>query len=62
MEVERAPRVRVDNFVSILSYELPTPMTILVGYSELLLKDEPRKNARREWCASMPMPNLFILT
>ena len=49
LEVERALRVRVDNFVSIASHELRTPMTTLVGYSELLLTHEPRKAVRRGW-------------
>ena len=41
LDVERAIRARVDNFVSIASHELRTPMTTLMGYSELLLRDEP---------------------
>ena len=49
LEVERALRVRVDNFVSIASHELRTPMTTLVGYSELLLTNEPPAAVRREW-------------
>ncbi len=49
LEVERAIRVRVDNFVSIASHELRTPMTTLMGYSELLLRDEPPPEVRREW-------------
>ncbi len=49
LEVERALRVRVDNFVSIASHELRTPMTTLVGYSELLLTNEPPAEVRREW-------------
>ena len=49
LEVERALRVRVDNFVSIASHELRTPMTTLVGYSELLLTHEPGKDVRRGW-------------
>ena len=49
LEVERAIRVRVDNFVSIASHELRTPMTTLMGYSELLLRAEPPPDVRREW-------------
>ncbi len=49
LDVERAIRARVDNFVSIASHELRTPMTTLMGYSELLLKDEPPPEVRREW-------------
>ncbi len=49
LEVERAVRARVDNFVSIVSHELRTPMTTLLGYSELLLRDEPPPEVRREW-------------
>ena len=49
LEVERAIRARVDNFVSIASHELRTPMTTLMGYSELLLRDEPPPEVRREW-------------
>ena len=49
LEVERAIRARVDNFVSIVSHELRTPMTTLLGYSELLLRDEPPPEVRREW-------------
>ena len=49
LEVERAIRARVDNFVSIASHELRTPMTTLMGYSELLLRDEPPPKVRREW-------------
>ena len=49
LEVERAIRARVDNFVSIASHELRTPMTTLMGYSELLLRNEPPREVRREW-------------
>ena len=49
LEVERAIRARVDNFVSIASHELRTPMTTLMGYSELLLRNEPPPKVRREW-------------
>ena len=49
LDVERALRTRVDEFVSITSHELRTPMTTLMGYSELLLRDEPPPEVRREW-------------
>ena len=49
IEVERALRARVDDFVSIASHELRTPMTTLMGYSELLLRAEPPPDVRREW-------------
>ena len=49
LEVERTLRARVDNFVSIASHELRTPMTTLLGYSELLLTNEPPAEVRREW-------------
>ena len=49
LEVERAIRTRVDNFVSIVSHELRTPMTTLLGYSELLLRNEPPAKVRKVW-------------
>ena len=49
IEVERFIRERIDNFVSIASHELRTPMTVLVGYSELLMRGEPSIEVRQDW-------------
>lgn len=49
LEIEKFIRERVDNFVSIASHELRTPITTLVGYSELLLANEPPAEVRRRW-------------
>ena len=44
-ELER----RRDTFVSIASHELRTPMTTILGFSELLLSRNPPEATRREW-------------
>jgi len=40
---------RRDAFVSIASHELRTPMTTILGFSELLLRRNPPEATRREW-------------
>ncbi len=40
---------RRDEFVSIASHELRTPMTVVLGYSELLLTRRADEKAQREW-------------
>ena len=40
---------RRNAFVSIASHELRTPMTTIMGFSELLLNDELPEASRREW-------------
>lgn len=46
---ERDLARRRDDFVSIASHELRTPMTTIMGFSELLLARDPGPDARREW-------------
>jgi|GEM_PF-3776464 len=46
---ERDLSRRRDDFVSIASHELRTPMTTIMGFSELLLARDPGPEARREW-------------
>ncbi len=38
-----------DNFVSIASHELRTPMSTIMGYTELLLKRDPPDTTRKQW-------------
>jgi signal transduction histidine kinase len=38
-----------DNFVSIASHELRTPMSTIMGYTELLLKHDPPDTTRKQW-------------
>ena len=40
---------RRDAFVSIASHELRTPMTTIMGFSELLLNNDMPEASRREW-------------
>lgn len=40
---------RRDQFVAIASHELRTPMTMILGFSELLLKREPSPEQQRQW-------------
>ncbi len=46
---ERDLARRRDDFVSIASHELRTPMTTILGFSELLLSRDPAPETRREW-------------
>lgn len=46
---ERDLRTRRDNFVSIASHELRTPMTAILGYSELLLSRQMASDMQRQW-------------
>ncbi|MBI4312826.1 MAG: GAF domain-containing protein [Chloroflexi bacterium] len=46
---ERDLQRRRDDFVSIASHELRTPMTTILGFSELLLSRDPPPETRREW-------------
>ncbi|MBI4201538.1 MAG: GAF domain-containing protein [Chloroflexi bacterium] len=46
---ERDLQRRRDEFVAIASHELRTPMTTILGFSELLLSREPPLETRREW-------------
>ncbi len=38
-----------DAFISISSHELRTPMTVILGFSELLLQQDPPERIRKEW-------------
>jgi signal transduction histidine kinase len=49
LSAERALNERKDNFISIASHELRTPMTIMLGLSEMLLEKEPGKEERQSW-------------
>lgn len=44
-ELER----RRDTFISIASHELRTPMSSIIGFSELVLERDPPEGTRREW-------------
>ncbi len=46
--LREADRIKT-NFMSIASHELRTPMTVLVGFSELLLDREVPEEKRRDW-------------
>lgn len=46
---ERESQRRRDAFVSVASHELRTPMTTLLGFSELLLNRDPPKADRGKW-------------
>ena len=46
---QRELRERQYNFVSIASHELRTPMTTILGFTELLLKRDLPESSRREW-------------
>ena len=46
---ERDAVRRRDAFVSIASHELRTPMTALLGFTELLLQRNPSDKVRRDW-------------
>lgn len=46
---ERDLRTRRDNFVSIASHELRTPMTAIMGHSELLLARQMSPDMQRQW-------------
>lgn len=46
---ERELERRRDTFVSVASHELRTPMTTVLGFSELLLSGEGRGPRRRKW-------------
>ncbi len=46
---ERELEHRRDTFVSVASHELRTPMTTILGFTELLLERDPPQATRREW-------------
>jgi signal transduction histidine kinase len=48
---EREHERRRDNFVSIASHELRTPMTTVMGVTELLMSGDPPPDRRAAWLA-----------
>ncbi|MBI4339148.1 MAG: GAF domain-containing protein [Chloroflexi bacterium] len=50
---ERDLEERRDSFVSIASHELRTPMTTILGFSELLLQRDPPRETRQEWLGNI---------
>ena len=53
VDVERAIQSRKDTFVSIASPELRTPMTALMGFSELLQDDAGPEELRKKWAQTI---------
>ena len=53
VDVQLALAQRRDGFIATASHELRTPMTSLVGLSELLLLREPDAEERRAWYTTM---------
>jgi signal transduction histidine kinase/DNA-binding response OmpR family regulator len=53
LAVEHALNERKDSFISIASHELRTPMTMMLGLSELLLDGEPPEDERRSWYSTI---------
>lgn len=46
---KRQEERRRENFIGVASHELRTPMSIITGFSELLLTQDPPKKTRRQW-------------
>ena len=46
---KRQEERRRENFIGVASHELLTPMSIITGFSELLLTQDPPKKTRRQW-------------
>jgi signal transduction histidine kinase len=59
---ERDLRRRSDAFVSMASHELRTPMTSVLGFTELLLKRDPDPDTRREWLTAIHADSLHMAT
>jgi signal transduction histidine kinase len=49
-----------DTFVSIASHELRTPMSSIMGYTELLLRRDPPKATRKQWLNNIIESGQFI--
>ncbi|MDA0798548.1 MAG: ATP-binding protein [Chloroflexi bacterium] len=49
LEHERSMHERKDDFIAIASHELRTPMTMMMGFTELLLDGEPDAELRKSW-------------
>jgi PAS domain S-box-containing protein len=62
MTEERDLRRRSDAFVSMASHELRTPMTSVLGFTELLLKRDPDPQTRRKWLDAIYTDSLHMAT
>lgn len=57
---ERELERRRDTFVSVASHELRTPMTTILGFSELLLSRDPAPEVRRSWLSTIHQDSQYV--
>ncbi len=60
MTQEKEMEERRNSFISIASHELRTPMTTIVGFSEILLTHEVPKEVRENWLRSLHQEGLRL--